>query len=257
MAVFYDRIAETSTSTGTGDFTLAGAITGYDTFDSAFLIGDALYYLIEAVDTNGSPTGDWEVGLGTYSATNTLTRVDAFRSAGGGGGAITFASGTKRVHVVAPARALSWRGAWVTKSANQTAANYTSATAIAWDSSVHGTTTFWSSGANTRLTVPSTWPTTYVRLIAQVSLQNVTSSDLITLQIKQNNLPLSSVGGVGGIMRSAQATTTPVVEVRTPPIITTGTDYFTAHLTVGTDTSVDIVATESFFSIEVLGEYYS
>jgi hypothetical protein len=90
-----------------------------------------------------------------------------------------------------------------------------------------------------------------------VSLQNVTSSDLITLQIKQNNLPLSSVGGVGGIMRSAQATTTPVVEVRTPPIITTGTDYFTAHLTVGTDTSVDIVATESFFSIEVLGEYYS
>jgi hypothetical protein len=259
-----DRIAETSTSTGTGDFTLAGALTGYDAFSDVFTIGDQLYYLIEAVDGSGLPTGDWELGRGSYSALNTLSRLDSFRSVGGGAGAITFAAGTKRVHVVAPARVLSWRGSIVTKSANQTAANYTSATAITWDSRLRDTgvsdgtgTAFWSSGANTRLTIPAAWGTIYVEIVAQVSLQNITSSDLVTLQIKQNNAALTTSGNVGGIIRSAQATTTPVIEVRTPPLITTGADYFTTHLTVGTDTSIDMVATESFFSLKVLGEYYS
>lgn len=98
--IIEDRVAETSTSTGTGDFTLAGAITGFKAFSSVCSTGDTLYYLIEAVDSNGVPTGEWETGLGTYSAANTLTRTTVSRSSNSNA-AVTFGASTKRVTVVA------------------------------------------------------------------------------------------------------------------------------------------------------------
>lgn len=91
-----DRIAETSTSTGTGDFTLAGSITGFRAFSAVCATSDTLYYLIEAIDANGVPTGEWETGLGTYSAANTLTRTTV-KASSNAGAAVSFAAGTKRV----------------------------------------------------------------------------------------------------------------------------------------------------------------
>jgi hypothetical protein len=91
-----DRVMETSTTTGTGDFTLAGAVAGFRTFASVCAVGDILYYVIEAVDTNGTPTGDWETGSGTYSASNTLTRTTVDKSSNSNA-AVSFAAGTKRV----------------------------------------------------------------------------------------------------------------------------------------------------------------
>ena len=93
-----DRIAETSTSTGTGDFTLAGSITGFRAFSAVCATSDTLYYLIEAIDANGVPTGEWETGLGTYSAANTLTRTTVSRSSNANA-AVSFAAGTKRVSI--------------------------------------------------------------------------------------------------------------------------------------------------------------
>ncbi|HYF20512.1 MAG TPA: hypothetical protein VEA40_21785 [Ramlibacter sp.] len=91
------RIAESSTSTGAGDFTVAGAITGCKTFSAACTLYDWFEYLIEAVDTAGMPTGEWEAGIGMYSATNTLTRVMVQGSSLSGGGRISFAAGSKVV----------------------------------------------------------------------------------------------------------------------------------------------------------------
>ena len=59
--VVKDRVNETSTTTGTGTFTLAGAVTGFQTF-AAIGDGNTTYYTI--VLQGGS---EWEVGLGTYS----------------------------------------------------------------------------------------------------------------------------------------------------------------------------------------------
>lgn len=104
------RVLETTTTTGTGALTLAGAITGFRTFASVCATSDTALYYIEAVDGSGTPTGDWECGLGTYSGVNTLTRTTVVRSSNAGA-AVNFGAGTKRVgitilgddiHVVTP-----------------------------------------------------------------------------------------------------------------------------------------------------------
>lgn len=68
-----DRVKETSTTTGTGTLTLAGAaLGGFQTFSSAFSNGDRVPYCI----VSGTA---WEVGLGTYSA-GTLARTTIYAS---------------------------------------------------------------------------------------------------------------------------------------------------------------------------------
>jgi hypothetical protein len=101
-----DRVLETSVTTGTGALTLAGAITGYRAFSAVMTSpSDTCYYTIQAVDAAGTPTGDWEVGLGTYSASNTLTRTTVIASSNANA-AVNFAAGTKQVWLDFPAAQL-------------------------------------------------------------------------------------------------------------------------------------------------------
>ena len=92
------RVLETSTTTGTGALTLAGAVAGFRTFASVCATNDTCLYYIEAVDGSGIPTGDWECGLGTYTGTNTLTRTTVVRSSNSNA-AVNLAAGTKRVAI--------------------------------------------------------------------------------------------------------------------------------------------------------------
>ncbi len=68
-----DRICESNTSVpGTGAITLANTpITSCKSIVSTFSNGDTCYYVIQAVDSNGNPTGNWEAGLGTYTTSGT------------------------------------------------------------------------------------------------------------------------------------------------------------------------------------------
>lgn len=93
-----DRVLETSTTAGAGNFTLAGAVTGYRTFAANMATSDTCWYAIWGVDANGSPTGEWEGGLGTYSGVNTLTRTTVLESSNGGT-VVTFSAGTKYVAI--------------------------------------------------------------------------------------------------------------------------------------------------------------
>ena len=95
--VIADRVRETSISTGTGNFTLAGAVTGYQTFDSALDTADTTYYTIAA--QGGS---EWEVGIGTFTAPATLARTTILSSSNGGS-IVTFSAGTKDVFISLPA----------------------------------------------------------------------------------------------------------------------------------------------------------
>lgn len=98
-----DRIVETTTGTGTGALTLAGAVAGYRDFDSVMNTADTCYYAIEAVDSDGIPTGAWETGLGTFNSTGpTLTRTSVHFSSNSNA-AVSFAAGTKRVFMVVSA----------------------------------------------------------------------------------------------------------------------------------------------------------
>jgi hypothetical protein len=44
--VINDRVKETSTTTGTGDFTLAGAVTDFESFNSGVGTDNTTYYAI-------------------------------------------------------------------------------------------------------------------------------------------------------------------------------------------------------------------
>lgn len=91
-----DRVLETTTTTGTGALALGGAVSGYRAFDDVCANNDTAYYCIEAIDSNGNPSGDWEVGLGTFTDTDTFTRTTV-QASSNAGAAVDFAAGTKRV----------------------------------------------------------------------------------------------------------------------------------------------------------------
>lgn len=100
-----DRIKETTTTTGTGAMTLAGAMTGFRAFAAVCAVGDKCYYALQAVDGSGNPTGAWETGVGTYSATNTLTRTTILASSAAG--AAISLTGTTQVWGDVPASTLA------------------------------------------------------------------------------------------------------------------------------------------------------
>ena len=86
--VINDRVKETSTTQGTGDITLAGAATGFITFNSGIGTSNTTYYTIFEPGTN-----NFEVGLGTLSASTTLQRDTVLSNSAGDTSKINFNSG--------------------------------------------------------------------------------------------------------------------------------------------------------------------
>jgi len=95
--VLADRVKETTTTTGTGTVTLLGASTGYQSFAA---VGNAntTYYTIA-----GQSGSEWEVGIGTYTASGTTLSRDTILASSNGGTAVTLSAGTKDVFVTYPA----------------------------------------------------------------------------------------------------------------------------------------------------------
>lgn len=94
-----DRVLESTTTTGTGALTLSGALTGFKAFGSVMTSpSDTCWYALWAVDGSGNATGDYEDGLGTYSASNTLTRTTILRSSNSNA-VVSLAAGTKYVAI--------------------------------------------------------------------------------------------------------------------------------------------------------------
>lgn len=95
--VLKDRVKETSTTTGTGTFTLAGAATGFQSF-SSIGNGNTTYYAIAL--QGGS---EWEVGIGTYTSSGTTLARTTILASSNSGSAVNFSAGTKDVFVTLPA----------------------------------------------------------------------------------------------------------------------------------------------------------
>ena len=96
--VVKDRVKETSTSTGTGAISLAGAQPNFRTFSSVLSNADTTYYAI--IDNTNLA---FEVGLGTYATSgNTITRTTVLSSSNSNS-AVDFSAGTKDVLLTYPA----------------------------------------------------------------------------------------------------------------------------------------------------------
>ena len=91
-----DRVKETTATTGTGDFTLAGASTGFQTFANGIGANNQCYYTC----TDGTA---FEIGLGTLNgAGNVLSRTTIFKSTNSNN-KVSFGAGSKDIFVSYPA----------------------------------------------------------------------------------------------------------------------------------------------------------
>jgi hypothetical protein len=93
--VLKDRVKESTITTGTGAYSMAGAAVGFQDFS---VIGNAntTYYAV----TDGT---DWEVGIGTYTASGTSLSRDLIFESSNSGNAVNWGAGTKDIFVTLPA----------------------------------------------------------------------------------------------------------------------------------------------------------
>lgn len=94
--VLADRVKDTTTTTGTGTVTLSGSPpTGFQSF-AVVGDGNTTFYTITA----GS---EWEVGIGTYTASGTTLARTTVTSSSNAGSLVNFSAGVKDVFVTYPA----------------------------------------------------------------------------------------------------------------------------------------------------------
>ena len=93
--VLKDRIKESTVTTGTGTYTLSGAVTGFEAFSSVG-DGNTTYY----VCTDGT---DFEVGIGTYTLSGTTLARTTILESSNSDSAVNWSAGTKTIFCSQPA----------------------------------------------------------------------------------------------------------------------------------------------------------
>jgi hypothetical protein len=93
--VLSDRIKETTATTGTGTYDLAGALTGYEAFS---VVGDSNTTFYSCTDGT-----NWEMGVGTYTASGTLLARTTVLNSSNSDNLVDWGAGTKTVFCTLPA----------------------------------------------------------------------------------------------------------------------------------------------------------
>ena len=146
--------------------------------------------------------------------------------------------------------AVQFRGAMARKAANQTGADYTTATPVTWDQEVYDTDGFHDNATNpSRITIPA--GASKVRLSAQVIAGNMTADEWFFASIRKNGAAGTDWNGVGRSLTESGFTSAVANIVSGVTPVSAG-DYFEVYAQVEADTSIDIFAGSSWFAVEVV-----
>ncbi len=94
--IFYDRIKETTATTGTGDVTLDGAASGFIAFSTVYPLAVTRVPYVIALGT------EWEVGIGTLTSPTVLVRTTV-KASSNADALVNFGAGSKDVFSCVPA----------------------------------------------------------------------------------------------------------------------------------------------------------
>lgn len=95
-----DLVRETTSTTGTGTYTLAGAVLGYQAFSAVMATADTCFYAVKA----GS---SYEIGIGTFTSPDQLARTTVIESSNADL-AVSWGAGVKNIYITTPAALAGW-----------------------------------------------------------------------------------------------------------------------------------------------------
>ncbi len=187
-------------------------------------------------------------GIASTVTTVVSTDLCEKESAGGTSQQITAANLAKGL------RNLGLQGARVRMTADDTAQNVTTQTAISFDSASDlDTSSFWSAGSPTRLTIPA--GISYVSLVGQVHITSTTADTWLILAIVQRNSS-NTIQRIFVNRFVEMGFTTKVLSVASGIVPVSSGDYFTLEVREESDTSVTIEGDDTiqtFLSLKVEG----
>lgn len=139
-------------------------------------------------------------------------------------------------------------GVLVAKAADQTTADYTTATAVAWDAETYEIGGTWHDNAtnNTRITIPSGYRR--VRVMAQIALSSHTADTWVSVDIRKNGAAFAG----GPAQKIEVGATDAFVNLVSPPLEVLPGDYFETFLQVESDVSITVVAARSWMAVEAV-----
>jgi len=217
-----DRVQQTGTANTTVSFTLTGSVTGFQSF-AVVGNGNTTYY------SSFDATGNFEVGVGTYSTTGpTLTRTTILSSSNSGS-AVTFV-GSVNVFVTYPSSksvnldgsnnvsalgtvssgtwqgstiAVAYGGTGVTASSGANSVVLRDASAnVTFNNFIPGTTVTTASGGTTVLTVASS----RTQILVGSTTHTFQLPDATTLQLGHSFIVVNSSSGVLTVTNNGSAT---------------------------------------------------
>ena len=180
--VIKDRVKETTTTTGTGTYTLAGAVSGFETFTANLSNSDTTYYVC-------TDNTDFEVGLGTFTSSGTTLARTTILASSNSNNEVNWSSGTRTIFMTYPADKAVFKdasnninGTFVGDITGDITGNADTATTLETARTINGTS--FNGGANITVTAAAG------TLTGSTLNSGVTASSLTSLGTLASNLNL-------------------------------------------------------------------